>query len=729
MKKLSRVLLYILAGALFLFVILVVFFLLKYNSLEKKVISTRDALEKTENRIVLVSGRQANGSGLNLLPVPKKVTEGKGRFKMPGKLSFTVADSLEGNVRYWLDRIDGVRSVSTHAGGTVIFRFRPGIHRQGYKMEITPARIRVEYSSAEGLFYSIISLKVLNRNYEGNIPCITIEDWPDLEVRGLMFDISRNKIPTRETLFRLAETLADLKFNHLELYIEGFSFAYPSFTDLWAETETPVTGEDIKALDTLCRKNFIDLVPNQNMFGHMMSWLNTEQYADLAECPEGFRLFGLIDMKGTLDPSDPRSIELVTRMTDDLLPNFTSGYFNVNMDETFDLGKGKSKKLCEEKGVVNVYMDYALKVHDIVTSRGKKMMMWGDIVLRSPEALNRIPPDVTLLDWGYEAMYPFEKNAGNFRAAGVNFMVCPGTSSWSSLVGRSDNMKANISNAVDAGVKHGAKGMLLTDWGDMGHWQYLPVSYPGYCLGGALAWNNVGADNVPLETFLSSYMYRDKSGIMGQLAFNLGKYPAYEEKPGVSMTSTVMGFQLGIRDEVLVEEIWRKMQEGITVLMGDLSPELISGFMESYNKRHAYNFEGMYALIDSANILLEKTSPGGDDGLLVRSEYLNTLKLLKTAVDLQYYIQNRRLLSMEKQKELLEGMDKTLTGYIETNKILWLERNKPGGYETSTSSLYSLKKQIIARLKGLEKSSFGRTVDRFFGKIVTAIAVTYIRNS
>lgn len=84
---------------------------------------------------------------------------------------------------------------------------------------------------------------------------------------------------------------------------------------------------------------------------------------------------------------------------------------------------------------------------------------------------------------------------------------------------------------------------------------------------------------------------------------------------------------------------------------------------------------------------------------------------------------------MEKQKELLEGMDKSLTEYIETNKTLWLERNKPGGYETSTSSLYSLKKQITARLKVLEKSSFGRKADRFFGKIVTAIAVTYIRNS
>ena len=729
MKKLLRVFLYLFTGILSLLIILVIFFFFKYNSLEKKVISTRNSLKKTDTGIVLYSAKKATGAVLNLLPVPKKVFRGKGSFRMPEKLSFTAPDSLREKVGYWLGRIDGIKPISAINGGAIVFRFIPGMQRQGYRLEITPGRISSESSTVEGLYYSIISLKVLNRNYRGDIPCVTIEDWPDLEVRGLMFDISRNKIPTRETLYRLAETLADLKFNHLELYVEGFSFAYPSFSDLWAKTETPVTGEDIKALDALCRKNFVDLVPNQNMFGHMMSWLGTEKYRDLAECPDGFKMLGLIDMKGTLDPSDPRSIELVTKMTDDLLPNFSSEYFNVNMDETFDLGKGKSKKLCQEKGVVNVYMDYALKVHDIVTSRGKKMMMWGDIVLRSPEALKRIPGDVTLLDWGYEAMYPFEKNARNFRANGVNFMVCPGTSSWSSLVGRSDNMKANISNAVDAGVKYGAKGMLLTDWGDMGHWQYLPVSYPGYCLGGALSWNNVGADKVPLESFLSSYMYRDKSGIMGQLDYNLGKYPVYEEKPGISMTSTVMGFQFGIMDEVLIEAIWDKMQKGITTLMGDIAPELISSFRESYNNRHAYNFEGMYALIDSADILLQKTSPEGDDSLLVRQEYRNTLKLLKVAVDLQYYIQKKSVLTTEKQKELLKGMDKTLSEYIDTNKTLWLGRNRPGGYETSTTALYSLRREIISRLKGLEKSSLGRSVDRFFEKVGTAIAVTYIKNS
>ena len=46
---------------------------------------------------------------------------------------------------------------------------------------------------------------------------------------------------------------------------------------------------------------------------------------------------GLINMKGTIDPVDPRSIGLVTKMTDDLLPNFTSPNFNVNLDEPFEL--------------------------------------------------------------------------------------------------------------------------------------------------------------------------------------------------------------------------------------------------------------------------------------------------------------------------------------------------------------------------------------------------------
>jgi hypothetical protein len=71
--------------------------------------------------------------------------------------------------------------------------------------------------------------------------------------------------------------------------------------------------------------------------------------------------------------------------------------------------------------------------------------------------------------------------------------VCPGTSSWNSLAGRTTNAVQNISRAAVAGAAAGATGLLLTDWGDNGHMQPLPVSYPGFALGAAAAWSLTSA--------------------------------------------------------------------------------------------------------------------------------------------------------------------------------------------------------------------------------------------
>ena len=53
---------------------------------------------------------------------------------------------------------------------------------------------------------------------------VDIEDVPDLKIRGVMLDISRAKVPSVETIKNTIKLLAELKYNHLELYIEGFSF-------------------------------------------------------------------------------------------------------------------------------------------------------------------------------------------------------------------------------------------------------------------------------------------------------------------------------------------------------------------------------------------------------------------------------------------------------------------------------------------------------------------------
>ena len=62
-----------------------------------------------------------------------------------------------------------------------------------------------------------------------------IFDEPAIKTRGLMLDISRNKVPKVETIKYLIDMMAKLKMNHLELYVEGFSFEYKSFNQYLEE--------------------------------------------------------------------------------------------------------------------------------------------------------------------------------------------------------------------------------------------------------------------------------------------------------------------------------------------------------------------------------------------------------------------------------------------------------------------------------------------------------------
>ncbi len=93
-----------------------------------------------------------------------------------------------------------------------------------------------------------------------------------------------------------------------------------------------------------------------------------------------------------------------------------------------------------------------------------------------------------------------------FAAANIPFYVCPGTSSWNTFAGRTDNAIANLRSAAENGLKHKAIGYLITDWGDNGHLQYLPVSYIPFAAGAAFSWclqsnNNFDIASINLPGF------------------------------------------------------------------------------------------------------------------------------------------------------------------------------------------------------------------------------------
>ena len=310
-----------------------------------------------------------------------------------------------------------------------------------------------------------------------------------------MLDISRDRVPTMRTLRLVVDLLARYRYNQLQLYTEH-TFAYTKHPSVWEEAD-PLTAEDVRKLDAYCQMQGIELVANQNTFGHMERWLTLPAYNKLAKFPKGGAMtpWGTIKKEPTtLDPKNPASLELVTGLLDELLPNFTSGLVNIGCDETFEIADPEE------------YLDFVLKVADFVRQKGKRPMFWGDIVLRHPELIERLPKDMIALDWGYEGNHPFEKECAAFAASGLDFYVCPGTSSWRSLAGRVENMRENLEAAALAGLKYKAKGYLVTDWGDGGHWQPLAASLPGLILGGAFACDGRKAAKIDLEKELNSVM-------------------------------------------------------------------------------------------------------------------------------------------------------------------------------------------------------------------------------
>ncbi|MEZ4630419.1 MAG: glycoside hydrolase family 20 zincin-like fold domain-containing protein [Deinococcales bacterium] len=212
--------------------------------------------------------------------------------------------------------------------------------------------INISAADAAGVFYAIQTLIQLLRVYGDYLPKLSIEDYPSLERRGVMLDISRDKVPSLDTLYRLIDLFAHLKINELQLYTEH-TFAYQQHETVW-EKASPLTAEDILWLERYCHLNFIDLVPNQNTIGHMHRWLKHEAYRDMAETPDGFSVDwgdGVLHYKTpfSLNVSDARSFEFLDGLWDELLPNFSSQYVNIGCDETFDIGQGAAKGFVKRK--------------------------------------------------------------------------------------------------------------------------------------------------------------------------------------------------------------------------------------------------------------------------------------------------------------------------------------------------------------------------------------------
>lgn len=392
-------------------------------------------------------------------------------------------------------------------------------HGEAYVLSIGADGVEIRSRTAAGAYYAVQTLRDLVALHGRRpLPALRIEDEPDLARRAVYHDCSRGKVPTVATLCRLVEQLARWKINELQLYVENvFTFRkHPAI----GRGFSPFTPDDIRKLQAHCAKHHVRFVGSLSSFGHLEKVLMLPQYQELAE------LAGIGEMghKGTICPTDPRSIQLISEMYDEFVPLFDAVDFNSCCDETWDLGKGRSAEAAAKVGAGTLYLEFILKLRELCLRHGKRINIWGDIILMHPELLGRLPKDIVMLNWDYHADGKRIDRTDEFVRAGLPLMCCPGTNGWQSHGTRLGVANDNIIKFARIAKESRAEGLLNTDWGDFGHRNTLGVSLHGFALGAACSWGAVEALGDFTRRF-TRLTFGDKAGKLAAFLVVIGFSP------------------------------------------------------------------------------------------------------------------------------------------------------------------------------------------------------------
>ena len=546
----------------------------------------------------------------------------------------------------------------------IIYSHNPSLGDEEYTIEINEKQINITYQTDSGAFYATTTLKQIFAQTTDKIKCLEINDQPDLKVRGFMLDISRDKVPTVETIKTIIDMMSDVKMNHFELYVEGFSYGYPSFSK-YLETDGFISPVEYQEIENYCNERYIDLVPNQNGFGHMSKWLEIDEFKELAEIPEGIFLWGRQRKASTLNPLDERSLDLIKKMYHDMLPISNSKYFNMNFDEPFELGKGKSKAECERIGLGNVYIDYVLKAYEVIKQYDKIPLIWGDVLIKHPELLHRLPKDMIFVDWGYDANYPFSTHLKKLSELNIKFIAAPGTTSWCSFAGRTNDWWENIANACIYTKKYQGEGLLLTDWGDFGHLQFLPISYAPIIFSGLMSWRVKEGTFLTLKNYLNQKVFKDQKAIIADAILDFGNYYRYLHEYRSNGTVSFYNFMWGTyaSNEVDPYNYFKQRNQVLSLEKFNLLNKFFDMKLEEFD------------LSDISTV----------DNEIIKAELVQTVNILKMIHKVNFaYNEN---IDINDRIELLEEVLASKDQLINEQRRLWLYRNKSGGLISSLSYL------------------------------------------
>jgi hypothetical protein len=231
------------------------------------------------------------------------------------------------------------------------------------------------------------------------------------------------------------------------------------------------------------------------------------------------------------------------------------------------------------------------------------------------------------------------------------------------LVGRLDNALENLLDAAEAGCEHGA-GYVVTTWGDHGHHEPPPVTYPGLLFGAGVSWCLDSNRDIDLAATLDRVVFADDTPGLGTVLTAVGSVAGHLDAP-ILNASPLFTLLLAAGDAAAVPAV---------------APDALAA---------AEN------LLSTGADALALARPAGAEGDIAARETAQAVALARFAVAL-LAAGGVAQLAPRAAADLLARLDALLA----EQRACWLLSARPGGLDDSIAKFAPLRSALAQRAMG-----------------------------
>jgi hexosaminidase len=370
----------------------------------------------------IVSNAQTKEQELNLMPWPQKSAVSEGAFVLTQNFKINISGKTDARIfkatTQFLRRLDQRTGLFFTQGFikqlnefpeaelqiNCLRKGKVGLNEdESYHLSVQSNSIQINATTDLGTLHALETLSQLlqNNGTSFSFPLIEIEDNPRFQWRGLMIDASRHFQPV-DVIKRNLDGMAAMKMNVFHWHLvddQGWRIEikkYPKLTEL-ASDGSFYTQEEIAAVVKYADEKGIVVVPEIDVPGHASALLTA--FPEIGSKTDSENAYAVSRKSGihnpTLDPTNPKTYQLLSEIFDEVCPLFPSAYFHIGGDENngkeWDANPNIQEFKKKNKLITNHDLQtyFNMKLIPMLKKHGKQVMGWEEIMTKdmSKEAI------------------------------------------------------------------------------------------------------------------------------------------------------------------------------------------------------------------------------------------------------------------------------------------------------------------------------------------------------